>query len=156
MFITIFQSIAYYQNSNVALIWIDRSVDLEVLGYRVPTGWFNSIDPFVSIVAVPFILASWRRQALRGAEPAEMAKIGTGAWIACAAPPRVRATLMGTAFMSLFLSNVAIGRIGGAFEKMTPTEFWALHAAIAAVGGVLAWTLGRRLECVLAPPSHDP
>ena len=85
MFITMFQSIAYYQNSNVALIWIDRSVDLELLGYRIPTGWFNSIDPFVSIVAVPFLLALWRRQALRGAEPAEIAKIGTGAWIACAA-----------------------------------------------------------------------
>ncbi len=85
MFISMFQSIAYYQNSNVALIWIDRSVDLELLGYRVPTGWFNSIDPFVSIVAVPFLLALWRRQALRGAEPSEIAKIGIGAWIACAA-----------------------------------------------------------------------
>lgn len=199
MFITMFQSIAYYQNSNVALIWIDRSVDLELLGYRIPTGWFNSIDPFVSIVAVPFLLALWRRQALRGAEPAEIAKIGTGAWIACAAnlllaagcaatdrvpigvpiaydvllgvaflyywptllalvsrasPPRVRATLMGTAFLSLFLSNVTIGRIGAGFERMNPWEFWALHAAIAAVGGVLASTWGRRLERVLAPPSR--
>ena len=198
MIITMFQSIAYYQNSNVALIWIDRSVDLELLGYRVPTGWFNSIDPFVSIVAVPFLLTLWRRQALRGAEPGEIAKIGTGAWIACAAnlllaagcaatglvpivvpiaynmllgvaflyywptllalvsraaPPPVRATLMGTAFMSLFLSNVTIGRIGGLFERMTPVGFWALHAAIAATGGVLALTLGRRLERVLAPSS---
>jgi len=198
MIITKFQSIAYYQNSNVALIWIDRSVDLELLGYRVPTGWFNSIDPFVSIVAVPFLLTLWRRQALRGAEPGEIAKIGTGAWIACAAnlllaagcaatdlvpivvpiaynmllgvaflyywptllalvsraaPPPVRATLMGTAFMSLFLSNVTIGRIGGLFESMTPVGFWALHAAIAATGGVLALTLGRRLERVLAPSS---
>ena len=198
MIITMFQSVAYYQNSNVALIWIDRSVDLELLGYRVPAGWFNSIDPFVSIVAVPFLLALWRRQALRGAEPKEIAKIGAGAWIACAAnlllaagcaatdrvpivvpiaydvllgvaflyywptllalvsraaPPRVRATLMGTAFMSLFFSNITIGRIGGAFERITPLEFWALHAAIAAAGGVLAWTLGRRLERVLAPSS---
>lgn len=198
MIITMFQSVAYYQNSNVALIWIDRSVDLELLGYRVPAGWFNSIDPFVSIVAVPFLLALWRRQALRGAEPKEIAKIGAGAWIACvanlllaagcaatdrvpivvpiaydvllgvaflyywptllalvsrAAPPRVRATLMGTAFMSLFLSNITIGRIGGAFERIAPLQFWALHAAIAAAGGVLAWTLGRRLERVLAPSS---
>jgi POT family proton-dependent oligopeptide transporter len=198
MAVTMFQSIAYYQNSNVALIWIDRSVDLALLGYRVPVGWFNSIDPLVSIIAVPFLLALWRRQALRGKEPGELAKIGTGAWIACAAnlllalgcaatdrvpivvpiaydvllgvaflyywptllalvshaaPPRVRATLMGTAFLSLFLSNVTIGRIGGLFERMTALEFWALHAAIAAAGGVLALTLGRRLERVLAPAS---
>ncbi len=195
MAITMFQSIAYYQNSNVALIWIDRSVDLELLGYRVPTGWFNSIDPFVSIVAVPFLLAMWRRQALRGRERGEIAKIGTGAWIACAAnlllaagcaaadrvpivvpiaydvllgvaflyywptllalvsraaPPRVRATMMGTAFLSLFLANVTIGRIGAVFERITALDFWALHAAIAAAGGVLAVTLGGRLERVLA------
>jgi POT family proton-dependent oligopeptide transporter len=75
------------------------------------------------------------------------------ALVSRAAPPRVRATLMGTAFLSLFLSNVTIGRIGGLFERMTALEFWALHAAIAAAGGVLALTLGRRLERVLAPSS---
>jgi POT family proton-dependent oligopeptide transporter len=196
MVITMFQSVAYLQNSNVALIWIDRSVDLELLGHRVPTGWFNSIDPFVSILAVPFLLALWRRQARRGGEPGEIAKIGVGAWMACAAnlllaagcaatervpiivpvaydallgvafldywptllalvsraaPPQARATLMGTAFLSLFLSNVSIGWIGAVFERITPLEFWVLHAAIAAAGGVLALTLGRRLDRMLAP-----
>ncbi len=56
--------------------------------------------------------------------------------------------------MSLFLSNVTIGRIGAVFEQMTPMEFWALHAGIAAAGGVLASTWGRRLERELAPPSR--
>jgi hypothetical protein len=34
---------------------------------------------------------------------------------------------------------------------MTPLEFWALHAAIAAAGGILALLLRQRLERVLAP-----
>jgi POT family proton-dependent oligopeptide transporter len=85
MAITMFQSVAYYQNGNVGLIWIDRSVDLDLLGFHVPVAWFNSIDPFVSIISVPFLFALWRRQAARGGEPGEIAKIGIGAWIACAA-----------------------------------------------------------------------
>jgi POT family proton-dependent oligopeptide transporter len=195
MAITMFQSVAYYQNSNVAMIWIDRSVDLNLLGFHVPVASFNSIDPFVSIIAVPVLFALWRRQAARGGEPGEIAKIATGAWIACianlllvvgcaltnpvpaivpvlydvllgvaflyywptllalvsrAAPPRLRATLMGAVFLSLFLSNIVIGWLGGFYEKMTALQFWAMHAAIAAAGGALVMLLRRALEGVLS------
>ena len=201
MAITIFQSISYYQNSNVALIWINRSVDLGLLGFHIPVAWFNSIDSFVSIISVPFLFALWRRQAAHGGEPGEIAKIGIGAAIAAvanlllvagcllttrvpvlvpvaydvllgiaflyywptllalvsgAAPPHLRATLMGTVFLTLFLSNITVGWIGGFFERMTPAEFWALHAAIAATGGVLALLLARPLGRVLAAAVDQP
>jgi POT family proton-dependent oligopeptide transporter len=39
-----------------------------------------------------------------------------------------------------------VGRIGALYETMTPAAFWGLHAAIAAVGGVLAMTLARPLK----------
>ena len=61
--LTIFQSVAYLQNTNMGLIWIDRSVDLDLLGFHVPVAWFNSVDPLASIVGVPLLLALWRRQA---------------------------------------------------------------------------------------------
>jgi POT family proton-dependent oligopeptide transporter len=162
----------------------------------VPAGWFGgAVDSFVSIVSVPFLIILWRFQAARGAEPSEVAKIGTGAVIACvanlllvagctlsrgrvpvlvpftydvllgvaflyywppllalvsrAAPPQVRATLMGTVFMSLFLSNITLGWIGGLYERMTPAQFWTLHAAIAASGAALAFLLKRPLERVI-------
>lgn len=195
MAITMFQSIAYYQNTNIALVWIDRNVDLELLGFHVPVAWFNSIDPLVSIIAVPFLFALWRRQAARGGEPGEIIKIATGAWLACvanlllvagsamsgrvpilvpvvynvllgvaflyywptllalvsrAAPPSVRATMMGAVFLSMFLANITIGMLGGIFERMTPLQFWALHAAIAAVGGILALVVNRGLARVFA------
>jgi hypothetical protein len=57
---------------------------------------------------------------------------------------------MGAAFLTLFFSNVTLGRLGGFFERMTPLQFWALNAAIAAAGGILALALGRRLERMLA------
>jgi POT family proton-dependent oligopeptide transporter len=66
------------------------------------------------------------------------------------APPKINATMMGVTFLTLFVANNLIGRIGTYYEKMTPTAFWALHAAIGAAGGLVmllfARTAGRILE----------
>jgi POT family proton-dependent oligopeptide transporter len=193
--LTTFQSIAYYQNGNMNLVWIDKYVDLDVLGFHVPVAWFNSIDPLISIVAVPFLLPFWRRQAQRGAEPGAIGKIGVGAMIAAAAnlllvvgcliggsisifyplvydillgiaflyywptllalisqtaPIQVRATLMGAAFLSTSIGDFLVGWLGGFYEQMTPTAFWAMHAGIAAAGGVLAFILRRPLKPLLS------
>jgi POT family proton-dependent oligopeptide transporter len=192
--ITMFQSVAYYQNGNVNLVWIDQNVDMDVLGFHVPVAWFNSVDSLVSIVAVPFLIALWRWQHRRGIASGEIAKIGIGAGIAAvanlllvaaclgghrvsilaplaydillgiaflyywptllalvsrAAPPSVRATLMGAIFLSLFLADFIVGWLGGFYERMTPAAFWALHAGIAAIGGVLAFGLRRPLKTLL-------
>jgi proton-dependent oligopeptide transporter, POT family len=73
------------------------------------------------------------------------------ALVSRAAPANMNATLMGLAFMSLFVSNNVIGWIGGFYEKMSPAAFWTLHAAIAAGGGLLVVLFGRRLGRVLQP-----
>jgi POT family proton-dependent oligopeptide transporter len=65
------------------------------------------------------------------------------------APPRVTATMMGIAFVSLFIANNLIGWIGGFYELMSPARFWTLHAAIAATGCVLMMLFGRRLSKAL-------
>jgi len=194
--ITIFQTIGYYQNTNLGLVWIDHSVDLDLWGFHVPVAWFNSIDPLASIVFVPPLFALWRYQARRGREPDDLGKIATGAWItvlangllvaSCllaprsalwvplvydillgicflyywptllalvsrAAPARIKATLMGAVFLSLFIGYFIIGWLGGFYERMTPAAFWGMEAAIAAVGGVLALTLRRPLLRALSP-----
>jgi POT family proton-dependent oligopeptide transporter len=73
------------------------------------------------------------------------------ALVSRAAPAKVNATLMGLVFMSLFISNTLIGWIGGFYEKMSPAEFWAMHAAIAAGGGLLVALFGRGLSRTLHP-----
>jgi POT family proton-dependent oligopeptide transporter len=190
--ITIFQSTAFYQVYNVNPIWIQQHVAQNVGSFRVPVPWYLSINAFSSIVCVPLVFWIWRRQAMRHREPDDLAKIGTGAWIAAAsnlilvaaifvsgdapahpiwpflystalglsflyywptllalvsraAPAKLNSTLMGLAFMSLFISNNLIGWIGGFYEKMSPAQFWAMHAAIAAGGGLLVVLFGRRL-----------
>lgn len=81
------------------------------------------------------------------------------ALVSRAAPPKVNATMMGVAFLTLFVANNLIGRIGTYYEKMTPTTFWALHAGIGVAGGLLALTfrgsLGRFLEPQSAASVRD-
>jgi POT family proton-dependent oligopeptide transporter len=198
MIISIFESIAYGQVFNVSSIWIQQHVALDTGGFRIPVPWFQSINSVFSIASVPLLFWIWRQQALRGPEPNELAKIGTGAFLAAAsnlilvlaillsdatpvhplwpflysaglgisflyywptllalvsraAPAKMNATMMGLAFMSLFIANTIVGWIGGFYEKMTPAQFWAMHASIAAVGGLLVVVFGRRLTRVLHP-----
>jgi len=73
------------------------------------------------------------------------------ALVSRAAPAKMNATMMGLAFMSLFIANTIIGWIGGFYEKMTPAQFWAMHAAIGAAGGLLVVFFGRHLTRVLHP-----
>jgi len=78
------------------------------------------------------------------------------ALVSRAAPAQVNATLMGLAFLTLFVGNNLIGWIGGFYERMTPAEFWAMHAAIAATGGVLVMLFGRRLKLALDAGADQP
>lgn len=71
------------------------------------------------------------------------------ALVSRAAPAKVNATMMGIAFMSLFISNILIGWIGGFYERLSPSAFWSWHAAIAAIGGILVILFERRLNRVL-------
>jgi POT family proton-dependent oligopeptide transporter len=191
MLISIPQSIAFYQNSNMGLVWINAHVDLMAGSFRMPTAWFGTaLDSFISIVCVPFLFALWRWQARHGGEPGEIAKMGIGAAHAAAAnlvlaagslltglvsplfpvvyeifqgvgfiwqwptllalvsriaPQRLKSTLMGTAFLTLFCSNMTIGRIGALYEHMTPAAFWTMNAAIAATGALLCLVLRKPL-----------
>lgn len=194
--ISTFQSIAYFQSFNVAPVWIQDHVNMNVGGFEIPVPWFNSIDPAFSILTVPILLALWQWQAQRGGEPNDLGKIGIGAWLACAAnlilvaaimafgndglspvwpflygallgiaflyywptllafvsryaPAPVNATMMGVTYLTLFFASNIMGRLGSFYEQMTPTQFWALHAAIAACGGLAALLFGKILTRAL-------
>jgi POT family proton-dependent oligopeptide transporter len=73
------------------------------------------------------------------------------ALVSRAAPSKINATMMGIAFLTLFVANNLIGWIGTFYEQMTPLAFWLMHAGIAASGGVLVLLLGPMLRRVLEP-----
>jgi POT family proton-dependent oligopeptide transporter len=63
---------------SIGILWVDQHVSLATPLGAVPASWFNSVDAFASIVAVPPLVALWRWQARRGREPGDVAKIGIG------------------------------------------------------------------------------
>jgi POT family proton-dependent oligopeptide transporter len=170
-------------------------VNLDFFGLRIPTSWFNSIDPFISIVFVPVLIVLWGWQDRHGGEPSEVMKISEGAFMAAlanfvlvlgcwltnpvpaifpilydvllgiaflyywppllalvsrAAPTGFKATLLGAAFLALFVGNIIVGWVGTYYEHMTPANFWALEGGIALAGGVAAWLLAKPLHRILA------
>jgi POT family proton-dependent oligopeptide transporter len=73
------------------------------------------------------------------------------ALVSRAAPAKINATMMGICFLTLFIANNLIGWIGTFYEKLAPLAFWALHAGIAAAGGVLVLIFGTALQRALEP-----
>jgi len=190
--VTMLLHIGMNQIYNVGPVWTQQYVNAQLGSFRIPVPWYQALYSFASIACAPFLLWMWRRQAARGHESSDIAKIVVGAGLSAAsyvvlvaatllsggqpihpvwpalyclilgvsfmyfwptllalvsrvAPPRINATMIGVAFMSLFVANILIGWIGSFYERMSPAQFWALHAAIGAVGGVLVILVGRLL-----------
>jgi POT family proton-dependent oligopeptide transporter len=79
-------AMAYYQISNVGLLWSDQSVALSNSWFTVPASWFNALDSFASIVVAAPLIALWASQARTGKEPDSLAKVIIGALINALAP----------------------------------------------------------------------
>ena len=75
------------------------------------------------------------------------------ALVSKAAPPKINATMMGVSFLTLFVGNNLIGRIGSYYEQMTPAAFWTIHAAIGVTGGIIIMIFRGRLERNLELPA---
>ncbi len=73
-----------------------------------------------------------------------------------AAPASVNATMMGIAFLSLFVSNLLVGWIGRFYERMTPQSFWLMHAGIAVGGGLSIMLFGGRIRRALDTGTPQP
>jgi POT family proton-dependent oligopeptide transporter len=66
------------------------------------------------------------------------------------APKAINATIIGLYYLAFFAANSMVGWIGGFLEKWPTTNFWLLHAAMAAGAGVafvlFKLLVSRRLE----------
>ena len=70
--------------------------------------------------------------------------------VSALAPAPVKSTLMGGAFISLFIGTVVMGWVGSFYDQMSPVAFWTLDASIAIAGGLLILALRRPLTRALA------
>jgi POT family proton-dependent oligopeptide transporter len=76
--IGVLPAVAYYQETNSGLLFIEDSVNRNLFGWTIPTPAFNSIDGFYCMALVPPLIAYWRWQSKRGREPGDMGKIAIG------------------------------------------------------------------------------
>ena len=67
------------------------------------------------------------------------------------APDKIKSTLMGSAFLALFLGTVIMGWVGSFYDQMTPAAFWTLDAAITIAGALLILLVKRPLSRALNP-----
>ena len=75
----------------------------------------------------------------------------TLAMLSALAPDKIRSTLMGSAFLALFVGTVIMGWVGSFYDQMTPAAFWTLDAAIALAGALLILIVRRPLARMLTP-----
>jgi POT family proton-dependent oligopeptide transporter len=77
----------------------------------------------------------------------------TLALVSRAAPAQINSTMMGVSFLTLFLSYNIVGWLGGFYERMSPSQFWLMNAAIGVTGGILVFIFRGPLERVLTAPT---
>jgi len=73
-----------------------------------------------------------------------------------AAPAKVTATMMGLYSLAVSLGSVVSGRLGGLYEALPAFQFWALHTAIVAGGGVLLLAYRAAFKARLFAPAEAP
>jgi POT family proton-dependent oligopeptide transporter len=76
--INVLSFISYSMIWNIGVLWVDQHANLSTPLGEVPATWFNSIDSFFSVIAVPPLIMLWRWQAKRRREPGDVGKIGIG------------------------------------------------------------------------------
>jgi POT family proton-dependent oligopeptide transporter len=55
------------------------------------------------------------------------------------APRQLNATIIGIHYLSFFLANQIVGRVGGWYSTMDTVQFWLVHVATAAAGLIAFW-----------------
>jgi POT family proton-dependent oligopeptide transporter len=69
----------YEQQGNTMQLWADQSTHWPtILGFTIPTTWYQSFNPFMIWIFVPLINLVWAWQARRGSEPSSLAKMALG------------------------------------------------------------------------------
>ncbi|OAV14265.1 oligopeptide:H+ symporter, partial [Moraxella catarrhalis] len=65
-------------------LFADRYTDLNVMGFNIPSLWFQSLNPFFILLFAPIVSVIWVKLANKGLEPSSMTKFALGMLLAAA------------------------------------------------------------------------
>ena len=77
-FIVIIFWAAYEQAGGLLNLYTDRYTERNVLGFEVPTAWFQSLNPLYIMIFAPIVAAFWVFLAKHKKEPSAIMKMGLG------------------------------------------------------------------------------
>ena len=147
-------------------LFADRYTDLNVLGFEVPSIWFQSLNPLFILILAPIVSIIWVKLANRGLEPSSMAKFALGMLLAAAgfslmifASKSILAPGAGLAsplwlvgsLLLLTLGELALSPVGlSAMTKLAPEgmqgQMMGLFFASIAMGNLVAAFFGGHVS----------
>jgi proton-dependent oligopeptide transporter, POT family len=124
----------YEQQGNTMQSWADeRTVWPVVLGFQIPSTWFQSFNPMVIILLAPLLDVFWRWQARRGSEPSSVSKMAIGC------------VVLGLSFIVMIAGAQLLGT-----DKGSP--FWPLFCTfLLTVGELYLSPIGLSLVTKVSP-----
>ncbi len=147
-------------------LFADRYTDLNVLGFEIPSIWFQSLNPLFILILAPIISIVWVKLANRGLEPNSMVKFALGMLLAAAgfalmifASKSILTSdgglasplwLVGSLFL-LTLGELALSPVGlSAMTKLAPKgmqgQMMGLFFASIAMGNLVAAFFGGHVS----------
>jgi proton-dependent oligopeptide transporter, POT family len=124
----------YEQQGNTMQSWADdQTVWPSVLGFRIPSTWFQSMNPLMIILLAPLLDIFWARQARRGREPSSVTKMAIGS------------VVLGLSFIVMIVGVRSVGN-----GKGSPA--WPLVCAtLLTIGELYLSPIGLSLVSKVAP-----
>ena len=119
------------------LVLAAASAVVATTGHRVGLGWamaYNILNCFGFANMLPIGMALFSR----------------------AAPKGTASSVIGLYYLNNFAANLAVGWLGGFYEKMTPAAFWLMHAGIMGVAVLLLVLVKLTVGPHLAPAYEGP
>ena len=119
------------------LVLVGASTVVATTGHRVGLGWamtYNVLNCFGFANMLPIGMALFSRASPKGAA----------------------STMIGLYYLNNFAANLAVGWLGGCYEKMTPAAFWLMHAGIMGVAVMLLIVVKLAVGPHLAPAYDAP
>ncbi len=87
----------YEQQGNTMQLWADRNTNWNLLGWTVPSTWYQSFNPMMIFIFAPLLNIVWAWQNRRNREPSSVVKMSIGCF------------LLGASFIVMILASQGVG-----------------------------------------------
>ena len=124
----------YEQQGNTMQLWADQqTIWPSILGWTIPSTWFQLFNPLMIIIGIPLVNILWDRQNRAGKEPSTVAKMAIGCF------------LLGSSYIIMIFGAYLLGDAKGSL-------FWPFFTTLVlTLGEIYLSPTGLSLVTKIAP-----